>query len=453
MVTPLLHGFPPIIGDGAHTLVLGNMPSVMSLAAQQYYGNPRNAFWPIMGDIFGFAADDPYDDRTAALRANGIAVWDVLRSCRRVGSLDSAVEPDSMVPNDFGGLFDQHRNITRVLFNGAAAEQTLQPAGPRCARLALPAAAVDQPRSDDALRRQARRLAARHHRTSITIRRAPPAPILRAPTNRSVRNGVLSPSAFVLSQAEEALPLAEQSGENVVLAQALQYLGVMLVRLGNDSRARGLALLDRVRAMALEQRYNVGVVALVDVEVAKEKVRGRDLTGAISLARPAVNGFFEAGDAIWAAYGTNVLVDALLQRGKPADLEDAKVAVERLVDLPIEPGIVALSDHGHGVRFRGPYAMGRGDAVTARERAQSRVFERRVVRRHARSRKKGARGDQETGGWRWAHGRAFSICALSDSSVASSKGLPTNWIDVGIPFPSKPQGTTAAGWPVTLNTA
>lgn len=123
MATQELHGLPPILGVRPRTLVLGNMPSVMSLAAQQYYGNPRNAFWRIVGEIFGFAADDPYDDRTAALTANHVAVWDVLRSCRRVGSLDSAVEPNSMVANDFGRLFDEHRTITRVLFNGAAAEK------------------------------------------------------------------------------------------------------------------------------------------------------------------------------------------------------------------------------------------------------------------------------------------------------------------------------------------
>ena len=116
-------GFHPILGEGAHTLILGNMLSVMSVASQQYYGNPRNAFWRITGELFGFAADDPYDDRTAALVANGIAVWDVLKSCRRAGSLDSAVEPDSMVPNDFGELFIAQPGITRVFFNGAAAEK------------------------------------------------------------------------------------------------------------------------------------------------------------------------------------------------------------------------------------------------------------------------------------------------------------------------------------------
>jgi hypoxanthine-DNA glycosylase len=123
MPSPLIEGLPPIIGVDAQSLILGNMPSVMSLGAQAYYANPRNAFWRITGEIFGFAADGPYEDRTVALTAHGVAVWDVLRSCRRVGSLDSAVEPDSMVANDFGQLFEHHPHITRVFFNGAAAEK------------------------------------------------------------------------------------------------------------------------------------------------------------------------------------------------------------------------------------------------------------------------------------------------------------------------------------------
>ena len=50
-------------------------------------------------------------------------MWDVLQSCRRIGSLDSAVEPDSMVANDFGAFFATYPSITRVYFNGAAAEK------------------------------------------------------------------------------------------------------------------------------------------------------------------------------------------------------------------------------------------------------------------------------------------------------------------------------------------
>jgi hypoxanthine-DNA glycosylase len=120
---PLLQGLPPIIDESARLLILGNMPSVMSLAAQQYYANPRNAFWRITGEIFGFDASAAYQDRTAALLAHRVAVWDVLRLCRRQGSLDSAIAPDSMVANDFGPLFDAHPHIEWVLFNGAAAEK------------------------------------------------------------------------------------------------------------------------------------------------------------------------------------------------------------------------------------------------------------------------------------------------------------------------------------------
>lgn len=119
----LLHGLDPIVTADARVLILGNMPSAMSLASGEYYGNPRNAFWRITGEILGFDATAPYSDRVAALQAGRVAVWDVLRSCRRVGSLDSAVEPDSMAPNDFGALFDEFPAIERIVFNGAAAER------------------------------------------------------------------------------------------------------------------------------------------------------------------------------------------------------------------------------------------------------------------------------------------------------------------------------------------
>lgn len=121
--TPISESFPPIVGDRARLLILGNMPGAVSLAARQYYAHPRNAFWRITGALFGFDATADYQMRTAALRDNGVAVWDVLKSCRRRGSLDSAVEPDSMVGNDFGEFFAAHPTIELVVFNGAAAER------------------------------------------------------------------------------------------------------------------------------------------------------------------------------------------------------------------------------------------------------------------------------------------------------------------------------------------
>jgi len=119
---PAVTGLPPIVGGRPVTLFLGNAPSVQSLAKRQYYGNPRNAFWPILGELLGFSADDPYERRTAAMIGAGYAVWDVLASCRRAGSLDSAVERESVVVNDFRSFFTEWPTIERVFFTGGAAE-------------------------------------------------------------------------------------------------------------------------------------------------------------------------------------------------------------------------------------------------------------------------------------------------------------------------------------------
>lgn len=121
MSTPLLRGFPPVVDERARTLILGSFPSAQSLAAGQYYANPRNAFWSITGELFGFDAAAPYDERLAALRSHGVALWDVVHACSRVGSSDSAIEPKSLSVNDFGKLFERYPTITAVYFNGAKA--------------------------------------------------------------------------------------------------------------------------------------------------------------------------------------------------------------------------------------------------------------------------------------------------------------------------------------------
>ena len=121
MSTPLLRGFPPVVDERARTLILGSFPSAQSLAAGQYYANPRNAFWSITGELYGFEATAPYDRRLAALQSHGVALWDVLHACRRVGSADAAIEPKSLVANNFEKLFAQYATITTVYFNGVKA--------------------------------------------------------------------------------------------------------------------------------------------------------------------------------------------------------------------------------------------------------------------------------------------------------------------------------------------
>jgi hypoxanthine-DNA glycosylase len=122
----LIWGFPPIAARDARVLVLGSMPSVASLAKQQYYGHPQNAFWTIMGRLFGAGPERSYDDRKRILCQRGVAVWDVLRECHREGSLDTAIRTDSESPNDFALFFREHPPIATVFFNGHKAESAFR---------------------------------------------------------------------------------------------------------------------------------------------------------------------------------------------------------------------------------------------------------------------------------------------------------------------------------------
>ena len=117
----IIRSFPAIANSEARVLILGSMPGIKSLKAQQYYAHQQNSFWKILGVITGLDPQAPYIERTEKLLASGIAVWDVLHSCERIGSLDSAIE--AAIVNDFESFFRCHPHIHRVCFNGTAAER------------------------------------------------------------------------------------------------------------------------------------------------------------------------------------------------------------------------------------------------------------------------------------------------------------------------------------------
>jgi TDG/mug DNA glycosylase family protein len=119
-----VQSLPPIARTDARILILGSMPGEASLRAGQYYAHPRNSFWRIMGVLFGAEPAKPYAERLAILQENGVAIWDVLRSCVRPGSLDTNISKE--VPNDFAAFFATHRSIVRIGLNGGKAGATFK---------------------------------------------------------------------------------------------------------------------------------------------------------------------------------------------------------------------------------------------------------------------------------------------------------------------------------------
>jgi len=119
---PHIHSFLPVSNADARVLILGSMPGKKSLAQSQYYANPQNAFWKIMGELVGAKPDIPYEGRLRLLKSSGIALWDVLASCERLTSLDSHIREESA--NDFASFFALHPHISQVFFNGSKAEQS-----------------------------------------------------------------------------------------------------------------------------------------------------------------------------------------------------------------------------------------------------------------------------------------------------------------------------------------
>ncbi|MDX2412828.1 MAG: DNA-deoxyinosine glycosylase [Woeseiaceae bacterium] len=105
----------------ARVLILGSLPGKRSIDAQQYYAHPQNAFWRIMGELTG--ADGPYDQRCQALLEHGIALWDVLESSVRPGSMDADIRRGTEKVNNFNGFFLTHSNVSQLCFNGQKAAQ------------------------------------------------------------------------------------------------------------------------------------------------------------------------------------------------------------------------------------------------------------------------------------------------------------------------------------------
>ena len=121
-----LTGLPPVIDEHIRVLVLGSFPGEASLAAAQYYAHPRNQFWRLLSAVLEENLTAlPYQQRLDRLLQRHIGLWDVIESCHRPGSLDSAIR--NAQANQFDFLVQTCPHLKRVCFNGKTAGK-LEPA-------------------------------------------------------------------------------------------------------------------------------------------------------------------------------------------------------------------------------------------------------------------------------------------------------------------------------------
>ena len=118
-----VHPFPPICEPGARFLVLGTFPSVKSRETGFYYGHAQNRFWRVLAAVYEQDVPVTIGEKRALLEACGIALWDVLASCRIAGSADASIR--EAVPNDIAALL-KSTGIARVFTNGTAAHALYQ---------------------------------------------------------------------------------------------------------------------------------------------------------------------------------------------------------------------------------------------------------------------------------------------------------------------------------------
>ncbi|MCX8531262.1 DNA-deoxyinosine glycosylase [Chryseobacterium luquanense] len=119
-----ISSFSPIIDDNSKILILGSIPGVKSLEKQQYYGHPQNKFWKIIFELFNEEFTEDYTERIAVLKKNHLALWDVIDSCERKGSLDSEIKNEEA--NQIEELLKQHPNIKAIFCNGGKSYKNLQ---------------------------------------------------------------------------------------------------------------------------------------------------------------------------------------------------------------------------------------------------------------------------------------------------------------------------------------
>jgi len=156
----------------------------------------------------------------------------------------------------------------------------------------------------------------------------------------AIPNGMLLSDATAVRDATETEAMAAQSGDDFALNVARTARGVILIHRDSAEREAGLQLLSDIREASLNRGFSKNALTVAEMNIAAEMARSGDPNGAIALSQKVVDDLLASGGCIWTAFAVAVHADALLRRGGDADVREAQTAVDRLAEVPTDPGFV-----------------------------------------------------------------------------------------------------------------
>jgi hypothetical protein len=157
-----------------------------------------------------------------------------------------------------------------------------------------------------------------------------------------IATGALRPDDSALREIEDAVQIAERSGDDLAVSNARATMGMALVHRHTDAeRDGGHKLLAEVAEVFLRRGHNLAEVPMINLYLARERARREDRDGAIPLGRAAVDHLFRGRQLLaWGVPATGVLVETLLDRGAAAEVAEAEAAITRLANAPADDGLV-----------------------------------------------------------------------------------------------------------------
>jgi adenylate cyclase len=204
----------------------------------------------------------------------------------------------------------------------------------------------------------------------------------------ATQSWVLLPDETALRDTAAALEIANQFGDDFTLTNAEFTRGLILVRCEDADRGLGFELLGRARRVALEHRNTIVAAWCVDIDFAAEKVRIGDYDGAVDLCRAVLENEIQSGEMTNRGWCSTVLVEALLNRGRNGDLDEAQNVIDKLAATPTVPGF--MYHELPLLRLNAMVAKARGEEdrycefrERYRARAESSGFEGHIALAHA----------------------------------------------------------------------